>query len=160
MLSARLREMLGGVLLIALGLFVAWYAHGNFAIGTFRRMGPGMFPMGAGLVLAFLGLLIAGPAALARGGDGGGDGVGRAPGDPRFQPVAVLCVLAGIIGFALILPRFGLFPAIAALVAISSLAGTDRRPFRLLVLIVALWGVAWAVFRLGLNLPLTLFRWP
>jgi hypothetical protein len=155
MLNERMRDLLGGLLLLVLGLFVAWYAMANYNTGTFRRMGPGMFPVGAGLVLATLGLLIAAPAVLVKG-----PALDDAPDRPRVQVLSVVCVLASVICFALALSRFGLFPAIALLVTVASMAGTDRRPLRLIILIPALCAVAWLVFRFSLNLPLTLFRWP
>lgn len=52
------RGILGGLILLSLGLFVAWYTQQSYAIGTMRRMGPGFVPLILGWTLAGLGLLI------------------------------------------------------------------------------------------------------
>lgn len=143
------RDFLGGLLLIAGGLFIAIYAYANYTLGTLQRMGPGMFPFGAGLIMALLGVLVIIPAFLRSDGQGWG----KVP----FRSLA--CILISIVGFALVIPRFGLAPAIFVLVLVSSLA--DRR-FNLLhaaAVAAVMTIVSYLVFILGLNLPLTLFRW-
>ena len=151
-LDGKQRDLVGGALLVLLGAFVAWYAHEHYTLGTLRRMGPGMFPFGAGLVLAALGVLVMLPALLRP------RGLPEDPPEP-FRIVPGLIILAGVIAFALLVRPLGFIPAVLGLVVIVAFAGTDRRPVRILVLAIALCFVAWGVFRLGLNLPLTMFRW-
>lgn len=152
MLDGRQRDLVGGALLAAFGAFVAWYAQEHYALGTLRRMGPGMFPFGAGLALAGMGVLVMLPALLRPRGlpeDG--------PAGFRVLPAAI--ILAGMLAFALLVRPLGFIPAILGLVVIVTFAGTDRNPLRIALLAVVLCLIAWGVFRLGLNLPLTMFRW-
>ncbi|WP_040485996.1 tripartite tricarboxylate transporter TctB family protein [Lutibaculum baratangense] len=142
-------DIVGGLLLIAAGLFVASYAYGHYDIGSVRRMGPGMFPMGAGAILAVLGVFVALPAVFRRS-----DGW-----RPLYlRPAAAVCL--GVISFALMVRPFGLVPAILVLNVVSSLAVRKPRPLQIAVTGIALCVVAYLIFHLALHLPLTLFRWP
>lgn len=144
-------DIIGGALLVAAGLCVAGYAIGHYDIGTVRRMGPGMFPMGAGVVLAALGTLIVLPALFRQANANRGG---------KFHLDSALPVLVGIVAFALVVQPLGLMPAIILLVAISSLAISRPKPLEIALLCAVLCLVAFLVFRLALNLPLTLFSWP
>ena len=143
------RDFLGGLLLIAGGLFIAIYAYTHYALGSLQRMGPGMFPFGAGLIMAVLGALVVVPAFLRSDGEGWG----KVP----FR--SLLFILVSVVAFGLVIPRFGLAPAIVVLVLVSSLA--DRRSnFRHVVAVaIVMIIMSYLIFIVGLNLPLTLFRW-
>lgn len=147
-MSRDYRDFIGGLILTALGLWVAWYASGHYNMGTLRRMGEGMFPVALGVILAGFGLAIAIPALFRRG--------------DRVYPAwfTALCVSAGVAGFALLVRPFGLIPAILAVVIISSVAELKFRPLSLAVLCASLCLLAYLVFRVGLGLPIPMFRWP
>lgn len=146
------KDLLGGALLIALGLALTGYCVAQYDLGSLRRLGTGAYPALSGGVLALLGLCIALPATLR----------GARPGRIALPPLrASLAVLGGIAAFALLCRPFGLAPAIAALVCLASLAGTERPTLRgLAAMITALCLLAWAVFGLGLSLGLRMFDWP
>jgi len=140
-------RIVGGALAIA-GLLFAWYAAEHYTLGTLRRMGPGMFPMGLGLVLAGLGvaIMIAAPERnLLR---------------PDFSPGIALKVISAIVAFGLIVSAFGLVPAIMATVVIASLAEPPFRPLSVLLLGIFLCVLSWLIFKLGLGLPIYMMNWP
>ena len=148
MFSRDYRDVAGGLVLILLGVAVSGYAFSQYDLGTLRRMGPGMFPTILGIALALLGLLQVIPA-LTRPGQ-----------MPEIRVFSPLFVLSGCAAFALTLTSFGLLPAVAALIVVSSLAELEIRPIRLALLIVALCLLAWLVFGLGFGLNLPMYRWP
>jgi hypothetical protein len=142
MLSRDYRDVIGGALLLICGLLFSWYAAGHYELGTLRRMGPGMFPMALGFVLAGFGVMLMisaffrpGPAMEAR-------------------VVVPLFVLAGVAAFALLIRPFGLLPAILAVVAISSLAERRVNPKSVALLSASLCLLAYLVFRVGLGLAI------
>ncbi len=141
--------VIGGALALAIGLWVMTEASG-YPLGTARRMGPGYFPVLLGGLMAVLG------TALALASLGGRE----APrgDDERADPRALVAVLAGLAAFALLLPRAGLVPAVAGLVVIAAQGSGQMRPLGAVVLAVVLAALAWAIFRLGLGLPLPAFR--
>lgn len=144
------RDLLGGALLVIGGVAVALHAQEHHALGTFRRMGPGMFPFGAGLIMALLGALIAIPALFRR--------VRRGPDAIPARPF--ILIMLSIVAFALTMPRLGLAPAITVLVALSSLADRGFKPLNAAAVAVVMSVASYLIFVAGLNLPLPLFRWP
>lgn len=148
MLSRDYRDIAGGFLLVAVGLIFSWYATAHYDLGTMRRMGPGMFPTALGVVLAGFGFMIAIPAAFRPGVM------------PEIRIWTPLYVLTGVAAFALMIRPMGLIPAVLGVVVISSLAELKVKPVSLTVLSTVLCLIAWLVFRVGLGLPVALFRWP
>lgn len=148
MLKVNHRAAIAGLLLAAVGAYVAHSALG-FGLGTARRMRAGYFPLMVGIALVTLGLLLAATALR---------GIRETVAMPvAWRPVAA--VLAGMVAFALLLPRLGLVPAVAALVALSGLGDADLRPRPLVLLTLAVAGASWGLFILLLRLPLPAFRW-
>ncbi|WP_300439691.1 tripartite tricarboxylate transporter TctB family protein [uncultured Mameliella sp.] len=141
-------DLVGGVLLVALGAGVSLVAIQYYPLGTLQRMGPGMFPAILGVVLGGLGMLLA-LQALRR--------TGKRPDIRVFSP---LFVLAGVASFALLITPAGLIPAIVSIVVISSLAELRIWPVSLALLCLALCLMAPLVFVVGLGLPIPLIRWP
>lgn len=138
--------VIGGALALGLGLWVMAEAAG-YAMGSARRMGPGYFPTLLGGWMAAMGAALAG-LSLWR----------EAPAEgTRADPRALLAVLAGIAAFAVLLPRAGLVPAVAGLVAIAAQGSGQMRPGATLLLAGALAVLSWGIFRLGLGLPLPAF---
>ena len=74
-------------------------------------------------------------------------------------PIDVI-VLLGVAAFAVTIRPFGLIPAILAVVIISSFAELKFRPVSLAILCAVLCLIAWLTFRVGLGLPMAMFRWP
>jgi hypothetical protein len=141
-------DISAGGFFLAVGLGAAGYAAAHYSLGSLRNIGPGMFPVGAGVALAGFGLAMLVPA-LARTGA-----------RPRFEPGVAAAVLASVAAFALVLPLFGLVPASVALVVVSRLAERHPRPVAMLVLAAILSLLVWAVFVVALGVPLAPVRWP
>lgn len=142
-------DAIGGLVLIGLGGFTAYHAATSYALGTLRRMGPGMFPTALGVLLAILGLILL--IGAARRSDTPLPQV-------NFRPF--LAVSAGVFAFALMVRPFGMVPAIAALTAIGALAEPRLRPLAVLGLTAVLVVMAILVFRVALDIYLPLFAWP
>lgn len=144
------RDFVSGLLLVATGAGVALYAYLNYALGTVQRMGPGMFPFGAGLVLALLGLLVIIPAFFRANEEEGGN----------IPLVPMLLILFSVVGFAVTITFAGLVPAVAVTVLVSSLADRRFNLFHVGMLAVGVSILVYLIFIVGLNLPIALFRWP
>lgn len=69
-------------------------------------------------------------------------------------------ILASVAAFALILPWFGLLPAIAGSVVVATFADDSPSLLRPVGIIVFLSLLTWLVFNVGLGQYLVLFRWP
>lgn len=141
-------ERITGAILMIAGLFFAWYSAEHYNLGTLRRIGPGMFPMGLGLALAGLGLAIAVVAPDRR--------LRR----PEFNVRISVAVVAAILTFGLLVGTVGLVPAIMGTVAVGSLAESPFRPVSVILLGAGLCVLSWLIFRVGLGLPMPLLRWP
>lgn len=141
-----LPDLAGGVVLAAIGLFVAAYAMTHYDIGSLRRMGPGMFPAVLGGVLLGLGLMIAIPAWMR-----GGQRVVIAWKDAA-------AVLAAILVFAAGVERGGLVPVTIATVLIASIAAPDRRIGWRLALAAVVTLLSVLIFHFGLKMTIPL--WP
>lgn len=148
MLSRDYRDIVGGALLVIIGIAYSWYAIEHYDLGTLRRMGPGMFPSALGFVLAGFGAVLAVQAFFRTGVM------------PEIRILTPLFVILGVAAFALTIQPFGLIPAILAVTVISSLAELKVRPVSLGILCLVLCVIAWLTFRVGLSLPLPMFRWP
>lgn len=141
-------DALAGALLVLLGIAVTWISVANYPLGTASRMGPGMFPAGLGVVLAFLGVILA-LQSLRRPGP-----------KPDIRVFSPFFVLGGIAAFAALIVPFGLIPAIVAIIVISSLADLRIRPFSLILSCIGLSLLAPFVFVFLLGLQIPLLRWP
>lgn len=143
-----LADCAAGLFLGIAGLVIALHVLQTHDIGTLRRMGPGMVPMGLGFLLAGLGAMLA-IGGLLRGG---------AP-LPRFQLRAFLFVLVGIAAFAGTIRVFGLIPAVVVLVLLSALADRSSRTHAVAALVVILPLLAVLIFKIGLGMTVPAFRW-
>lgn len=141
-------DMLGGLLMLAVGAAVTFASVSLYPLGTIQRMGPGMFPAGLGAILAFLGVILAVRSI----------GVSGKRLDIRI--VSPIFVLLGIASFAFTIELFGLIPAIISIVVISSIAELKVNLVSLIVLCAILCALASLVFVIFLGLALPLVRWP
>ncbi len=140
-------DIIGGVALLAFGLWFAFYAQAEYDMGSLRRMGPGFFPAVLGVLVAALGVLALVPA-LFREGEW-----------PVPAIRSLLTIIAGGLVFAWLIEPLGLVPATCALVFIVVFAETRVRLLRTAILAVALSALAVAVFSEGLGIPVPAFRW-
>jgi hypothetical protein len=140
------KDFWSGILFLAIALgFIALARQYN--LGNMHRMGPALFPIIVGTLLAGLGLLIAGRALVFDG-----------PSVPRFQARPILVSLVAIVLFGIALRWLGLVAAIALLVIVGSFASRESRIVSTIALAAALIAFSVAVFVWLLGLPIPL--WP
>ncbi|MFV0336017.1 MAG: tripartite tricarboxylate transporter TctB family protein [Tropicimonas sp.] len=134
-------------ILFLAGVFVAMQAL-DYELGTLRRMGPGYFPLLLGILLSLLACIIAlEPASPARA---------AVPGPGRRAVRPVLCILGGILMFALLIRNAGFIPAVLACVVAAGLAEPRNRLFEIVLLGLAVTVFASVVFIYGLGVPVRL----
>ena len=119
----------------------------QYRLGDMHRMGPAMFPVLVGALLAGLGAII-----TARAFAFDGEAV------PRFQARPLAVTVAAIVLFGIALQQLGLVAAVAVLVLLGAYAARDVRPIENVALAAAMVAFSVAVFVWLLGLPLPL--WP
>lgn len=141
------QDLVGGLALMALGLFAAYYAHEHYEIGDLRRMGPGFFPVSLGLTLAVLGVLVALPAWFRQG--------------PVIRPAwATLgLVILSLVVFSFTLKSLGVVLATMIAVFISSMADRGIGWKSRLMLCVGVAVVTYVIFIMGLSMVLPVWPW-
>ncbi len=140
-------DIIGGAVMVAVGLWFMMHAMESYSIGTLRRMGPGFFPAVLGGLIMLFGVLIILPALFRKG----------EPFAFEWRPFVMVCVSIGV--FAAVLERFGMVPAIFALVFAAGLAKPGMKVVETFFLCVFLAFSAVAVFIWGLGIPIQAFRW-
>jgi hypothetical protein len=111
-------------------------------------MGPGYFPIVIGCLTTFLGIAI---AASALGHQGRAVVIAWRP---------LIAVIAAVAAFALTIRSFGLLPATALAVSMSTLAEHGVSPRETALLAFGMMAAAWLVFIVLLRLPIPIMRWP
>lgn len=144
----NLPDMIGGVLVAAVGSFVLLYALTHYHMGSSHNMGPGYFPVSLGAVTAGTGLLIV-LSSFRTSAEA-----------EEIGWRSALWVFASIIGFIGGMMWFGLLPAVAVTVILSSFADPASRPLETIALIVAACVGTWLIFSVGLGLTTPLLRMP
>jgi hypothetical protein len=146
------KDYYAGGLMILLGLIAAIEGQ-NYNIGTLRQMGPGFFPVALGILLIFLGLLIAGTSL----------GV-NIDGDDTVLPEKLewrgwFCILAGPALFIIFGKIGGLVPATFACVFVSALGdrSTTVKGATVLAAGVTVFGVV--LFSYLLKMPMPVLKW-
>jgi hypothetical protein len=142
------KDVIGGGALAIFGFAFTWYAMQHYDLGTLSSMGPGMFPVGLGVLLCVLGLATAAFALFQ-----------QTP-FPEIRVRVPFFVLASVAAFTLTLTPFGLIPAVLVVTVVSSFAESKVRFGSLAGLGGALCVIAWLIFGVGLNLPIAMLRWP
>lgn len=138
--------MWGGILAL-LGLGVAGYAGTLYDFGSLRRMGPGFFPVVLGLSLAALGLVIAIPA------------LNRAGKTQSFAWRETVGIVGAVLLFGLFLERLGIVVTTAGTLFLATLVAPRGGIAWRLVLTLAVTGLTWALFILGLNMAIPVWPW-
>lgn len=138
----RARETWSGLLYIVMGIAAVVLSHG-YGLGTLANMGPGLFPLILGIVLIGLGIV-----SGLEGGLNSGGPIGRIAWWP------LLCVVASIVVFGLLVTTAGFGPAVVAL-ALVAFAGNPRPRFSLgaVAVLLAMSVFAILLFVLLLRLP-------
>ena len=146
----RVRETLGGVLMLLIGIGSAW-GGSRYSIGTLSRMGPGFFPLALGVILALTGVVLVVLAQVA------------APEAPRelLPPEwrGRLCIVLAVVAFGVIGRYGGLVTATFATVFISAL-GESKKTLKSAELLGLLMVAFYQhVFIWGLQIQFPLFTW-
>ena len=140
------KDFLSGLMFIAFGLG-ALYMGQHLAVGTPVRMGPGYVPRMLSMIMLALGVLICIVAIVS----------GSEPVEaPKWKPITLVTI--GIVCFALLLERAGLFPALVVLILISSLAGEEFKLLEVIGNIVVLSILCVIVFKLGLGMNISILQ--
>lgn len=121
----------------------------DYEFGSARRMGTGYFPVVLSSLLLVLALIDGGTAALT-------------PEDPEEEPLdwrplgAILCAVAG---FAITIGLFGLIPAFAVAIGLSTRSerGYGWKPALILAVVTCIG--AWLLFNQLLGMALPLWQW-
>ena len=119
----------------------------QYRLGDLHRMGPAMFPMMVGGLLACLGLALTARSFVLDG-----------PPVERLHARPLVVSLLAIVLFGLGLQWLGLVPAIAVLVLIGAYAAHDVSLSQILALAVAMIVFSIVIFVWLLGLPLPLWR--
>jgi Tripartite tricarboxylate transporter TctB family len=145
------RDYYAGGLMVLVGVGCAVVGSG-YHFGTLARMGPGFLPVLLGIVLAFLGILIAGTALMS-----------SEPDDNHFLPdnpqwFGWLCILGGPVLFIILGKLGGMIPAIFACVFVCALGDKTAtlKSSAILALGMTVFGVV--LFHYLLNVPFPLLR--
>ncbi|SRR5579862_8207990 len=145
---AQNRDYYAGALVMLLGAGAA-VVGSRYDIGTLRRMGPGFFPTVLGILLAFIGVLIAGSASL----------------NPSSSDTEValkpdwrgwFCIVAGAVLFVTLAAHGGLILATMACVFVAAMGDRDNRWIEALLLAagVTIFGVGLFYYVLRIQIPL------
>lgn len=140
------QAIISSAAVIATGVFVAAIAW-TYPLGTITRMGPGYLPFVLGLVLIAIGMLI----GIVELND-------AEPPEEQLTLRPLIAVVAAILAWTAIVPRFGLVPATCALVLIASFS--QRRPSPVAIVATAAFLSIFGVlaFIEGLGIRMTAFR--
>jgi uncharacterized membrane protein YhdT len=148
---AMKRDYYAGGLMVLLGVGAAVTGTG-YKFGSLARMGPGFMPVVLGIVLAFLGLLIAGTALASSERD-----------DSKFLPdhpqwFGWLCIIGGPILFIILGEFGGMIPAVFACVFVCALGDKTAtyKSSAILAAAVTVFGVL--LFHYLLSIPFPLLR--
>jgi hypothetical protein len=141
------KDILAGAFFALFG-GLAFAVAQNYEAGTAHDMGPGYFPRLLGMLLILLGTSIMIRGLRARAG---------ASVSWAFKPLAILTLAMVLFGF--LVERIGLVPAMAVLVFVTAMAGSEFKFKEVTVLAALTCLFSVAVFVWGLKMYFPLFAW-
>lgn len=141
-------DRIGGLVLTGIGLLVVAQAQA-YPFGTISKMGPGFFPVIAGIVLAGFGALIAWKTP-----DAGQD---KDDGLKNLRPA--FFIFAGLLAWALLLRPAGLVVATVVMSLLAAFAYPKPNLKRIAITVVALPILGVALFIYGLGMQLRALPW-
>ena len=155
---ARKRDFYAGGLMLLIGLGVALKGWSSYRIGTLTHMGSGFLPTALGVLLALIGIAIAGAAAVPATGPAGEADERILPEHPQWW--GWFCILAGPALFVLFGRYFGLMPGTFACVFVAALGDRTAtlKSTLILALIVTVFGVALFSYFLQISMPVLMWR--
>jgi hypothetical protein len=136
------KDLIAGLMFIFFGIAAIWLSR-DFPMGSSLHIGSALFPTIVGGALAILGFIIAARSLWS-------------PSEPVPLPPLrpLIMIIAGTLGFGLLLEPFGLVLALLVLILISCLGGSDfhLREIAILYIVLAFIAVIF-VYGLGLQFP-------
>jgi hypothetical protein len=138
------RDFFAGVIFLSFGLCAVLVGR-DYPMGTALHMGSGYFPFILGALLLILGAIIS-IKSLVIAGDAI-ESIGLRP---------LFLVLLAVGAFAVSVDTIGLVAATVLMAVIGAAASPESRWREVVVLTIALLGLAVGVFAYGLGLPFTL----
>jgi len=138
-------EYLAAALVLAVGIFYFFGSH-EYEMGTARHMGPGFLPRAYAICTIVLGALIFAGAMRRKTQE-------RSSIDYRFFR-SFLGIMAAIVAFAIVIPKFGLIPASILSVLLASLGSEQFKPVTALWMAVVTRLATWLAFSVMLGLPI------
>ncbi|NPT36465.1 tripartite tricarboxylate transporter TctB family protein [Paraburkholderia xenovorans] len=145
------RDYYGGALMLLVGLAAAFQGS-RYGIGSMTHMKAGFYPVVLGVILAILGVIIAGSATRVPSGDT----------EDEAQPSewrGWICIVSSTLAFLLLGKFGGLLPASFAIVFISALGDRDNSVRAALIVATAISAVSVVLFWWALQLQFPLFSW-
>lgn len=143
------RDYYAGALVMLLGAGAA-VVGSRYEIGSLRRMGPGFFPTVLGILLAFIGVLIAGSASFSAT-----TGVPEASMRPDWR--GWFCIVAGAGLFIALASHAGLVPATMACVFVAALGDRTNRWKEALLLAIGVTFFGTLIFSYVLRIQIPMF---
>lgn len=141
MIRAKKKDLLGGIILLAVGVMFSWGSI-RLGLGSGRNMGPGYFPFLAGVFVVVSALLTLAASFLGK------------ESLPKIQWKPLLWICLSVSVFILVIQYFGLIPAVFATVWTASMADDAFRMKQTAWLSLGSCAAAWFIFVYGLSLPL------
>jgi hypothetical protein len=151
-LLTQKKDYYAGGLMTIIGVGSVMEAR-HYNIGTLFHMGPGFFPIILGVVMTFLGIMIAGVAATATAADDDQLII------PKPEWRAWACILAGPILFIFLGNWGGLIPATFACVFVSALGDRESTLKSSLILATGVTVCGVTLFSYLLQVSLPMWRW-
>jgi hypothetical protein len=145
---SRQRDYYAGALVMLLGAGAALVGS-RYDIGDLRRMGPGFFPTALGILLAFIGVLIAGSASV-------NTSAGAVEASMRPDWRGWFCIVSGAGLFIILAAHAGLVPATMACVFVAALGDRTNRWTEALALAtgVTIFGTLLFAYVLRIQIPM------
>lgn len=133
-------DVLAGLVIAVFGVGVSAYAYAKFPTSGFSDVGPGLFPLLVGILLACCGVVI------------GVQGVLKSAEALRLTWSRVFIIVFAVLCFIGVVGWLGLVPAIGFLVLVSSAASVEYIGFvKSCVLAVFMCVAVYLIFSLGLG---------
>lgn len=143
------RDFYSGLFLIVVGgAFAIGATQYNFGVSS--KPGPGYFPLGLGIILVILGLVVL-LTSLGRDVEDG-DPIGAIPWRP------LICIVGALVFFGFALPRIGFVISFPLMIIITAFAGDEFRWKEAMLNAVVLTAFSYGIFIAGLKLTIPV--WP